>query len=126
MVDFAVDEEVEGGPDDGEIVVDADERIVNALFDLGGSGTADAIGEGVGGHLAGFAVAHEDHSGSGDEGFFDCCGIAFGHALEHRLDGSEHGLLFRCLSLERGGQDAGDGCSGEEAGQTKYLHGSQY
>ena len=98
MIDFAVDEEVEGSPDDGEIVVDADERVVDALFDLGwwlrGAGTAYAVGEGFGGHLAGVAVAHEDHGCPGDEGGFDRCGIALGHAVKHGVDGSEDCFFF--------------------------------
>jgi hypothetical protein len=28
--------------------------------------------------------------------------------------------------VERSGEEAGGGCCGEEAGQAKYLHGSQY
>ena len=43
VLDFAVDEEVEGRPDDGEIVVDFDERVVDPLFDLLGAGLADAV-----------------------------------------------------------------------------------
>ena len=98
VVDFAVGEEVEGCPDDGEIVVDADERVVDAFFDLsgrlGGAGFTDAVGEAVGGHLAGVAVAHEDHGGSGDEGGLDGGGVAVGHAGEEGVDGSEDGLFF--------------------------------
>ena len=130
MIDFAVDEEVEGRPNYGEIVVDADERVVDALCDFGGagvSGMADALGEGVGCHLAGCAVAHEDHGGSGDEGLFDDGGVALGHAVEHGIDGSEDGLLFRGLRVERGGEEAGGCCCGEEAGQgqtMKDFHGS--
>ena len=124
MIDFTVDEEVERGPDDGEIVVDADEGIVDALFDLGGSRTAHTIGEGVGGHLARFAVAHQYHVGTWDEGLFDRGGVAFGHTVEHRLDRSEDGLLFRCLGVKRNDKEARGHCGGEEAGQRKYLHGS--
>jgi len=101
VVDFAVGEEVEGGPDYGEVVVDADEGVVDALFDLGwglrGAGTGNAVGEAVGGHLAGVAVAHEDHSGSGDEGGLDSGGVAVGHAGEEGVDGNEDGLFFRSL-----------------------------
>jgi len=106
VVNFSVDEEVEWSPDDGEIVVDADERVVDALFYLGWwlrcAGAAYAVGEGVGGHLAGGAVAHEDHGGAGNEGGFDGCGVAFGHAVEHGFDGSEDGLLFGGLRLKGG------------------------
>src|ERR1700756_972415 len=90
VIDLAVDEEVEGCPDYGQVVVDADERVVNALFDLrgrlGGAGAADSAGEVVAGHLAGFAVAHEDEDCSGEQGFFDGSGVAVGHAGEHGVD----------------------------------------
>ena len=130
MVDFAVDEEVEGSPDYGEIVVDADEWVVNALFDFGGAGVggmADAVGEGIGCHLAGRAVAHEDHGRSGNEGIFDDDGIPFGHPVEHGFDWDEDGLLCGGLRVEQGGEEAGGCCCGEEAGQRqtmKDFHGS--
>src|ERR1700759_4952812 len=76
-LDFAVDEKVEGRPDDGEIVVDFDERVVDALFDLLGvcAGLADAGGEVFEGHLRGLAVAHEDHvSAGGGRRLYGCPG----------------------------------------------------
>ena len=85
VVDFAVDEEVEWSPDYSEVVVDTDERVVDTLFDLFGSGAPDAFGEGVEGHLGGIAVAHEHHRAAGQEGLFDRGCVAFGHAVEHGL-----------------------------------------
>jgi hypothetical protein len=38
VIELAVYEEVKGRPDDGQIVVDADVRIVDAFFDVRGSG----------------------------------------------------------------------------------------
>lgn len=106
MVDFAVDEEVERSPDDSEIVIDADKRVVNALFDLGGwlrgAGAADAVGEGVGSHLAGGAIAHENHGCARDEGGFDGCGVTLSHAVEHCVDGSEDSFFFGRLGRKRG------------------------
>ena len=43
VVYLVVDEEVVGGPDDGEIVVDADEGVVDLLFDMGRAGLVDAV-----------------------------------------------------------------------------------
>ncbi len=57
VVGLAVDEEGERGPDDGEVVVDADEGVVDALFNVrlnaGFGGLADALGEGFDGELGG-------------------------------------------------------------------------
>ena len=126
MVDFAVDEEVEGSPDDGEIVVDADERVVNALFDLGGrlrgAGAAYTVCEGFGGHLAWIAVAHENHGCAGDEGCFDGCGVAPGHAVEHGIDGSKDGFFFRGLRLKCG--DCNEQQSQAEG--AKSFHGCRF
>ena len=129
VVDFAVDEEVEWSPDYGEVVVDADERVMDALFNFGGAGmggVADAVGEGIGCHLSGRAVAHQDHSRSGDEGIFDDCGVALGHAVEHGVDWNKDSLLSRSLCGERGWGKGSRGCCGEEARQrqTKDFHGS--
>ena len=126
MVDFAVDEEVEGSPDDGEVVVDADERVVDAFLDVGGSGLADALGEGFEGHLGGLAVAHQDHGSAGERGLLDGGSVTLGHAVEERLDGGEDGLLFGGCGVECWGeQGGGDGCGGEgqEVGAERWLHG---
>src|ERR1700733_1234899 len=58
VVDLAVDEVVERSPYDREVVVDADQRIVNLLFVVGCTGPSRALGEGVERHLGGYAVAH--------------------------------------------------------------------
>lgn len=118
MIDFAVDEKVEGSPDYGEVVVDADERVVNTLFDLGGglggARASDAVGEVVGGHLAGVAVSHEDHGGSGNEGGLDGGGVAVGHAGEESVDGSEDGLFFGSLGWGLGVEGDEEKGGGEE------------
>ena len=95
VVDFAVDEEVEGCPDNGEVVVDADEGVVDSLFNLSGAGASYSFGEGLEGHLRGLAVAHQDHGTAWEQGLFDCRSVAFGHAIEHGFDGSQDRLLFR-------------------------------
>ena len=61
MVHLAIDQKLEGRPDDGEIVVDPDERIMNALFDFGGSRLADPCCEILKSHLSWLAVPHQDH-----------------------------------------------------------------
>ncbi len=94
VVDLAVDEEVEGRPDDGEIAVDADDRVVDALFDAGGRGAGDALGECGEGHLRGLSVAHEDERASGQERELDGSGVAVGHAVEEGVDGGEDGSVF--------------------------------
>jgi hypothetical protein len=81
---------------------------------LGGAGFSYAVGEAVGGHLAGVAVAHEGHGGSGDEGGLDGGGVAVGHAGEQGLDGDEDGLFFWRLGREGGGEESGG--DPEEAG----------
>src|SRR5271168_2116745 len=45
VVEVAVYEEVQGCPDDGQVVVDAYVRIVDAFLDVRGSGGRYAIGE---------------------------------------------------------------------------------
>jgi hypothetical protein len=99
VLDFAVDEEVEGRPDNGEVVVDFDERVVDPLFDLLGvcAGLADAGGEVFEGHLRGLAVAHEDHDSAGECRLLDGCGVTRGHAGEHGLDGGEDCLIVRAV-----------------------------
>ena len=93
VLDFVIDQEVEGRPDDGEIVVDADERVVDSLFDLLCARFTDTRGEILEGHLSGFAVAHQDHDAVGKRGLPDGGGIARRHAGEHGLDGRENGLI---------------------------------
>lgn len=112
VVDFAVDVEVEGRPDDGEVVVDFDEGVVDTLFDFGGAGDGDLAGEIFEGHLHGFAVAHQDHDPAGEGGLPDSGGVARGHAGEHRLDGGEDGLFIRRVG--------GVKCQGREGGECKY------
>ena len=115
VVDFAVDQEVKGCPDHGKIVVDADERIVNALFYLVFAGLADTLGKSFEGHLRRFAVAHEHHGSAGECGSFDRRGISFRHAVEHGVDGSEYCLLIG--GLGEGGEAKGCGEDGGYEGK---------
>jgi hypothetical protein len=107
VLDLAVDEEVEGRPNDGEIVIDTDERIVDSLLDLLGAGFTDMRGEVLEGHLSGLAVAHQDHDAVGKRGLADGGGIALRHAGEHRLDGGEDGLIFVCRDGVEGEREEG-------------------
>ena len=118
VVDFAVGVEVEGGPDDGEIVVDLDERVVDALLDLGFAGLAYAVGEGFDGHLGGLAVAHEDHGCARDCRRLDGGCVARGHAGEHGVDGGEDGVFFGCGGVEAG--SCADASKGR--GERKQRH----
>jgi hypothetical protein len=52
VIELAVYEEVKGRPDDGQVVVDADVRIVDAFFDVCGSRGRYAIGDALNGDLA--------------------------------------------------------------------------
>ena len=106
VVDFAVAEKFEGSPDDGEVVVDANERMVDALFDLRGSGMGEMIGKVVEGHANGLAIAHEDHGAAGQQGRADGGGVAMGHAVEQGLHGGENGLFFRSGGVD-GDRDEG-------------------
>ena len=112
MVDLAIDEEVEGSPDYSQIVVDPEQRIVDAFFYLGLARLPDAVGEGFKGHLRGFTVAHEHHGAAGECGSFDGGGVSFGHSVEHGVNGGEDGLLVSGLGGggdgESGGEDCGD------------------
>jgi hypothetical protein len=112
VLDFAVDEEVEGRPDDGEIVVDADERVVNSLLDLLCAGFTDTRGEILEGHLSGFAVAHQDHDAVGKRGLPDGGGVALRHAIEHSVHRGED-CLFVCGIGRSGGVE----CEREEGGK---------
>ena len=93
VIDFAVDEEFEGSPNYGEVVVDADKGVVDALDVVGSTGAADAFGKGVEGHLNGFAITHEDYGPAGQEGELESGGVVVSHGVEHRPDGGEDGLL---------------------------------
>ena len=110
VVDLAVDEEVEGRPDDGEVAVDVDDGRVDAFFDAGGGGAGDALGEGGEVHLRGLAVAHEDERASGQKRQLDGDGVAAGHAVEEGMDGGEDGLVV-------GGGGVGGQC--DDSGREK-------
>lgn len=122
VVDFAVGEKFKRRPDDGEVVVDADEGVVNALFDRGlfgvASRLAEAVGKSLDGHLVRLAVAHEDHVGGGDGGGFDGCSVTAGHAVEELVDrGEDCVFLWRCrerAGMRQNGCDQGCGESREE------------
>ena len=65
VIEFAIDEEVEGRPDDGQVVVDADLWIVDPFLDVCGSGGCYAIGEVLYGDLAEGALLHQDKNSTG-------------------------------------------------------------
>ena len=118
MIDFAIYGEIEGRPDYGEVVVDLDERVVDALgYRLSaGAWLAYAVGEGFDGHGGGLAVAHEDHGCAGDCGQLDGGCIACRHAGEHGVDRGEDGVFLGRGGLQRGGHcaDADEGCGERE------------
>jgi len=118
VVDFAVDGEVEGGPDYSEVIVDVDDGVVDGFADGGawgvGGGVADAFGEGFDGELGWFAVVEVDEFGSGDGWGFDGCGVAMAHAFEDGLDGGEDCVVCRRGMCREGDEgDGGQGCEGE-------------
>jgi len=77
VIDFPIDEKIERRPHHGEIVIDPDQWIVNAFFNLGRTGFTDAVREGFQGHLRGLAVAHQHHRASRQRGRLDRRGISF-------------------------------------------------
>lgn len=111
VVFLAVDEDIEGRPDDGEVMIDADEGLVDALLDTRGGWLGDALGEGLEGHLQGLAFAHEGERSAREERRADGGGIAVGHAIEESVNRREDGLLLVGRS----------GCvqSGAEGGEEK-------
>ena len=118
VVDFAVDEKFKGRPDDGEVVVDADEGVVDALFDGLLCRACRRGRRKLRWSSGGLAVAHEDHGGAGDGGGLDGCCVAVGHAVEDAVDGGEDGVFFwRCgerAGMRQNGCDQGCGESREE------------
>ena len=93
MIELAVYEEVKGRPDDGQVVVDLDVRIVNAFFDVCGSGGRYTIGPKLDRELAEDATLHHDENSAGQPGSLDGGRIAMRHAIEHGLCRSEDSLF---------------------------------
>src|SRR5215469_1678641 len=122
VVNLAVDEEIERRPYYSEVVVDADERIVNALFDVRGTRLSYAIGKGFEGHLDGLAVAHEHHGSAGESGLLDGSCVALCHPIEHGLDGGEDSLFFWCCGTQCRGEGAGEhDCGDDQMERMKFL-----
>ena len=61
VIDLPIDQKIERRPHHGEIVIDPNQWIVNAFFNLCRPGFAYALREGLKGHLRGLAVAHKHH-----------------------------------------------------------------
>ena len=93
VIELAVYEEVKGRPDDGQVVVDLDVRIVNAFFDVCGSGGRYTIGPKLDRELAEDATLHHDENSAGQPGSLDGGRIAMRHAIEHGLCRSEDSLF---------------------------------
>ena len=113
VLDLAIDQEVEGRPDDGEVVVDADERVVDSLLDLLCAGFTDTRGEILEGHLSRFAVAHQDHDAVGKRGLPDGGGIALRHAIEHGVHRGEDCLFVRGIGWSGGVEREREECGKE-------------
>jgi hypothetical protein len=96
VIELAVYIEVKRCPDDGQVVVDADVRIVDAFFDVCGSGSRYAIGDVLNGDLAEDALPHQHENSAGQPGSLDRGRITMGHAIEHGLYWSKdsHFVLF--------------------------------
>ena len=102
VIELAVYVEIKGRPDDGQVVVDLDLRIVNAFFNVCGSGGCYAIGPKLDCELAQDAILHNDENSAGQPGSLDGDGIAMRHAVEHGLRRSKNSLvvLSRCAAAE--------------------------
>ena len=77
VIDLLIDPKVERRPHHGQIVIDPDQWIMNAFFDLCRTGFTYALREGFKGHLRGPAVAHQHHRSTGQSGRLDRRGISF-------------------------------------------------
>lgn len=118
VIDLAVTEEVEGRPDHGEVVVDADEGMMDALLDARGAGLRDAGGKVIEGHLDGLAVAHQGERSTGQQRRAHRVGVTVSHAVEESLHRSENGLVFRGRGAE--GRAAG---SEQKEREDEFRHG---
>ena len=94
VIELAVYEEVKGRPDDGQVVVDLDLRIVDAFFDVCGSGGRYAIGPKLDCELAQDAILHHDENSAGQPGGPDGGRITMRHAIEHGLYRIKYNLLI--------------------------------
>jgi hypothetical protein len=88
-------------PDHRQVVVDADERVVDFLFDLGFGRLGHILRKGGKGHLRGLAVTHQHHGASGQERFLNSGSVALCHAVKHGVYGNQDGFLLRCLGTQR-------------------------
>lgn len=93
VIELAVYVEIKGRPDDGQVVVDLDLRIVNAFFDVCGSGGRYAIGPKLDCELAQDTILHDDENSAGQPGSLDGGRIAMRHAVEHGLCRSKDSLF---------------------------------
>ena len=93
VIELAVYVEIKGRPDDSQVMVDADLRIVNAFFDVCGSGGRYAIGPKLDCELAQDAILHHDENSAGQPGSLDGGRIAMRHAVEHGLCRSKDSLF---------------------------------
>jgi hypothetical protein len=102
VIELAVYKEIKGRPDDGQVVVDLDLRIVDAFFDVCGSGGRYAIGPKLDCELAQDAILHHDENSAGQPGSLDGGRITMRHAIEHGLCRCKDSLfvLSRCATVE--------------------------
>jgi hypothetical protein len=85
VIELAVYEEVKWRPDDGQAVVDTDLRIVDAFFDVCGSGSRFPIGEILNGDLVDHALLHQDKNSAGQPRNLDGGRVTMRHAVEQGL-----------------------------------------
>ena len=102
VIELAVYVENKGRPDDSQVMVDADLRIVNAFFYVCSSGGRYTIGPKLDRELAEDATLHHDENSAGQPGSLDGGRIAMRHAVEHGLRWSKDSLfvLSRCAAAE--------------------------
>lgn len=102
MIELTVYEEVKWRPNDGQVVVDTDLRILDAFFDVCGSGSRFPIGEILNGDLAEHALLNQDKNPAGEPRSLDSGRITMCHAVEHGLYRSKNGrfVLFRRTTAE--------------------------
>jgi hypothetical protein len=89
MIELAIDEEVEGSPDDRQIVVDPDLRIVDPFLDVRGSRGRHAVGEVLYRDLPQVALHRHHKNTTRQPGSLDGRRIPMRHAVEHGLHRSQ-------------------------------------
>ena len=120
MVRLAIDQEHKGRPNHGEVVIDPNQRLVNAFLDATMAGFGDMIGERFDRHLLRLAFPHQyEHCAWQGRGL-DGIGVSMRHPGKQCIDGGEDGGVLR-VHLRRGKQESQ--CDGSR-NESRGFHGA--